>query len=527
MPSKRFRIFLLVVMMVSLKGWSQEVDSSQPMTTSQYIATYKDLAESEMQRTGVPAAISLAQGIVESDSGNGWLVLHSNNHFGIKCKNNWTGQTISHDDDAKNECFRKYASAQDSWEDHSDFLKGNARYSFLFQLDPRDFKDWATGLKEAGYATSPNYAQKLIRIIEENDLQQYTLEALQMEKLGGSSVRAPILSSPGVAISGPLHSVKTDQDPSTPLPSTTGVQTYPSGVFKINGSPVIFLPGGSSLLTLAEKYRIKLRKLLRFNDLKKNDLTLNQGMLIYLKKKPNRGVHDGHLVRMGENMQSISQKEDIQLKWLYKRNRLRMGQQPAIGSDLVLRGFASSAPSLATHIYPIGNTREMEVTPGPPVPTQKKISADSVQDEPLGSQQQQINSQEHTDTFPPHSQRILIQNPLNPPARNWPKIHIQPRHQPSSDSLAHPSQTVLIDQDQDPPPHFFPREGLHHTVLKKSYSRMKTRARSNRVKFYTVRKGDSLYGVARRFRVKISQLKLWNHLLKNAIRIGQRLKIKP
>ncbi|HEY1165261.1 MAG TPA: glucosaminidase domain-containing protein, partial [Chitinophaga sp.] len=112
---------------------------AQTMTTQQYIARYKDIAVDEMRRSGIPASIKLAQGILETQSGNGWLVLNSNNHFGIKCKNNWVGETVNYDDDARQECFRKYGSAADSYRDHSAFLKNNPRYAFLFQFDPEDY----------------------------------------------------------------------------------------------------------------------------------------------------------------------------------------------------------------------------------------------------------------------------------------------------------------------------------------------------------------------------------------------------
>ena len=130
-----------------------------------YINIYKSLAMAEMQRTGVPASIKLAQGIHETMAGTSKLVLKSNNHFGIKCKSNWTGESVSHDDDARGECFRKYSSPEDSYRDHSNFLKNSQRYASLFILDPTDYTGWANGLKNAGYATNPKYPQVLIKIM--------------------------------------------------------------------------------------------------------------------------------------------------------------------------------------------------------------------------------------------------------------------------------------------------------------------------------------------------------------------------
>lgn len=145
---------------------------------TRYINQYKDLAIREMERTGVPAAITLAQGIHESGAGKSDLAAASNNHFGIKCKSGWTGETVRHDDEKKDECFRKYPSVEDSYKDHSDFLKNSTRYAFLFQLDPVDYTQWAYGLKKAGYAGNPKYPEVLIKLIEDYGLQEYTTLAL-------------------------------------------------------------------------------------------------------------------------------------------------------------------------------------------------------------------------------------------------------------------------------------------------------------------------------------------------------------
>ncbi len=152
---------------------------SQKISTKEYIDKYKALAIAEMKRSGVPAAITLAQGVVETESGNSDLVRRSNNHFGIKCKENWTGETVSHDDDAKGECFRKYPTAADSYKDHSDFLKYRPYYTSLFDLDPTDYKGWAKGLTKAGYATNKDYGRMLIKIIEEHNLNEITKSVIE------------------------------------------------------------------------------------------------------------------------------------------------------------------------------------------------------------------------------------------------------------------------------------------------------------------------------------------------------------
>ncbi|MCW3073561.1 MAG: LysM peptidoglycan-binding protein [Flaviaesturariibacter sp.] len=163
---------ILILLLVSNSIFAQSA------IVRDYIAKYRDIAIAEMHRTGVPAAITLAQGILETEAGKSNLVQRSNNHFGIKCKSDWKGETVSHDDDARGECFRKYDDPTLSYKDHSDFLKTRAHYAPLFKLDPKDFQGWAYGLKKAGYATNPKYPQILIRIINEYNLQQYTMMAL-------------------------------------------------------------------------------------------------------------------------------------------------------------------------------------------------------------------------------------------------------------------------------------------------------------------------------------------------------------
>jgi len=146
---------------------------AQRISPDEYINTYREIAIAEMKRSGIPASVTLAQGILETECGNSDLVKRSNNHFGIKCKSTWTGESVKHTDDAPNECFRKYNNPADSYKDHSDYLKTSPRYATLFELDPSDYKGWAYGLKKAGYATNPKYPQIVISNIEKYNLQQY------------------------------------------------------------------------------------------------------------------------------------------------------------------------------------------------------------------------------------------------------------------------------------------------------------------------------------------------------------------
>src|SRR5450432_2407688 len=223
-----------------------------------YINTYKQIAIDEMQRTGVPAAIKLAQGIHETQAGTSELVRKSNNHFGIKCKNTWTGDKVYHDDDARAECFRSYMEPEQSYRDHSDFLKSSPRYAFLFQLDPTDYKAWANGLRQAGYATNYRYAQILVKLIEDYNLEQYTLIA--MGKLPPSD--ETLASNCGNTSSIVIQEVKpavtgsavVNEMPETKI--TLIRPDYPAGEFSINNTKVVFVKQGTGLLSVAEEHHI-------------------------------------------------------------------------------------------------------------------------------------------------------------------------------------------------------------------------------------------------------------------------------
>ncbi|MFL5772265.1 MAG: glucosaminidase domain-containing protein [Flavisolibacter sp.] len=309
---------------------SRLIFAQSPEVIQKYIETYRDIAIAEELRTGVPAAITLAQGIHETGAGTSDLVLASNNHFGIKCKG-WTGATVLHDDDTKGECFRKYDDPGQSYKDHSDFLKGRPYYASLFQLDPKDYIGWATGLKKAGYATNPKYAQILIRIIETYHLQDYTLIAL--------GEKTPDSTDPLWA--GTINGNR-DATLGTPAVSRT-IVNYPSGVFKINETRVIYIPQGTAYLKIADEYNLSLNRLFDFNDMKPAEISVKDELL-YLQRKRKSGAVVFHVVQDGESLHDIAQLEGIRMESLAEYNLLRNDMQPAIGAQLYLQSKAPVMP---------------------------------------------------------------------------------------------------------------------------------------------------------------------------------------
>jgi len=310
----------------------------------EYINTYKQLAVEEMIRTGVPASIKLAQGIHETEAGHSNLVTRSNNHFGIKCKSGWQGDKVYHDDDARGECFRSYSTSNDSYKDHSDFLKNSSRYAFLFQLDPTDYKGWAYGLKKAGYATNIKYSQILIKIIEQYNLQQYSLIAL-----GKLSADEEILAG----VKKPGAGTITTSSPAAPVPPVMEElpavvrPSYPEGEFIINKTRVVFAKSGTTLLSVAKLYDISLKRLFDFNDLQKEDVLI-EDQLIFLQRKRKVGAGEYHIVQQGESLYGISQSEGIRLESLLQYNFLKPAMRPAVGEKLYLQNDAPSQPRLAT-----------------------------------------------------------------------------------------------------------------------------------------------------------------------------------
>lgn len=296
----------------------------------EYIKKYCQIAVDEMTRTGVPASITLAQGILESGSGTSQLAIKGNNHFGIKCHSDWTGGRMYADDDAKNECFRMYRNASESFRDHSDFLRNNQRYASLFQLNPKDYKGWAAGLKKAGYATSPTYATRLIEIIENYKLAQYD---------SGTFVPIAVVSDNNNATSDNASANGNDKKPSVYYSSNgfeLSMSEYSLGTN--NNTQYIVLKYDMNIEVLSRKLGMAPWELYKYNDLPK-DYKVKAGEIIYLKPKRNKAEKKClvHTVQHGETMRDISQKYAVKMKSLYKMNGWEQGVQPVEGSKLRLR----------------------------------------------------------------------------------------------------------------------------------------------------------------------------------------------
>lgn len=324
MTHKPVAILVILVSLLQLNATSQRVNPN--IAYQQYIDKYKDIAVKKMQEYGIPASITLAQGLLESGSGNSDLAVNANNHFGIKCHKEWTGMTYIMDDDEKGECFRKYSSAEESFNDHSLFLTSRPRYSSLFTLEIDDYKGWAYGLKAAGYATNPRYAEMLIKIIEENELFLYDSGVQKNQLLANISEAAPTQKS---LIDNTLKSVKKDFEY---VEVTNGNRS----IYVNNGVRLIYAREGDDAQKIADDLGIHTFQILLYNELSRHE-KIEPGSVIYVEPKKKKGSEDYHIVSEGETMRYISQLYAIKLKSLYKKNGLQEGHEPEKGTKLYLR----------------------------------------------------------------------------------------------------------------------------------------------------------------------------------------------
>jgi len=308
------RLLLLLIIHCSVVNWA----SAQLSAYQEYIEKYYRMAQDQMAQHKIPASITLAQGLLESAAGKSTLAVKANNHFGIKVGVGWTGPYVVKSDDSPNDRFRKYGSVKESYEDHSQFLL-KPRYASLFDLKTTDYKGWAKGLKQCGYATSPTYAQQLINIIENYRLYQYDTQQVSSHHRHHRSERT----------------MPTEKQTARERAQALFYETHP--VRACNKNYYIVVQPGDNLPTLAMMTDVKKRKLRRYNELPK-DYVPQPGDVLFLKKK--RGHADKsmkgvpHIVEQGESMHDIAQHYGIRLKSLYKLNELTPDYAPQAGHML-------------------------------------------------------------------------------------------------------------------------------------------------------------------------------------------------
>lgn len=333
------------------------------LTPEEYIYRWRATAVDNMEVYGIPASITMAQAILESGFGNGYLARVANNHFCIKCKKSWTGRTITHADDRPDDCFRVYDSVEESFEDHANFLCNGQRYEFLFAYDTDDYKSWAKGLKQAGYATAPDYAERLIGVVERYNLQlldkkngiklydEYLAKELgiNVDALADNAEEQPsqevseLNAEATQATEADVEylNIKTAYseqgvDPNNYRVTINSHRGY--NVYRVNGTFYIIANEGDTFESLGELFELSPKLLRRFNDLK-GDVQPTKGDIIYIEPKMLRWSGDemAHIVTEGQSLRDIAQMYGIRLKALERLNRANKAKELMAGQSLRLR----------------------------------------------------------------------------------------------------------------------------------------------------------------------------------------------
>lgn len=579
---------------------SVKAQDDYTIRAKKYIEQFRELAVAEQRRTGIPAAITLAQGIHETAAGISPLAVEANNHFGIKCKKTWQGATYTYTDDAPDECFRKYSSPEESYKDHSDYLSHTPRYASLFKLTSTDYASWAIGLKQAGYATNPRYAQVLIKIIEDYHLQEYTYAALDnniLEKPAGEVIPAqdakPVQEEPW-ATQKEKSKIKVEQlAAATETPVQPEIQPAfpPYGqVVKVNGLKAVYARKGDMPLEYAINQNIRYERLLEINEI--SDRPLAEDMYLYLERKRFKGMRPTHTVKAGETLAKVAQYEGMQAKYLRSLNGLQENEEPAEGSVLYLQENAPAKPAVAN-------------VPGTPAPTEAKETAIITVAQPVTEQAAipattaEVTTAANTTTQEPQVQ-FADQKTVSalPEANEIAKAEIGPTHMAEPQEQEHntagqetalpqpmPATTVAAQPETTGPVTVAPpynianekpvEEEISATkakeakpqpeepkdeldALKAKFDKVvyapkpapvkaeepapapetpatsvaeepktQLQASSAGPKFYTVKKGDTAFNIAKRNNITVRQLMELNKMDFEEIKIGQKLRVKP
>lgn len=436
--------------------------NNKKITTDEYIAAYKDIAVLEMHQSGVPASITLSQGILESSSGNSRLAREGNNHFGIKCKSDWTGKTIYVDDDAPNECFRAYNTVLESFKDHSDFLKSNWRYQELFKLSGTDYKGWAEGLRKAGYATNPKYHDILINLIDRYELHKFD------------------------------YIQKSDPPPSQII------------TIKNNDIPAVYVKKGETVGDIAKGNDLPEGRIYRWNDLPKGS-EISEGDILYLKPKKRKGSEKFHTVEEGEDMYEISQMYGIKLKHLYKKNRMEDTVEPAVGEKIYMQNKRDKDEPVKT----VSETKEQaKPTDSKPKDTFVNPNTNSKNVETPTIEIEKVEVPDfHVVQSGDNIYRIAEKyHVFEEDLLKWNKLDAMQLQLGQEIYLSKEAASKMIKTETKAP------------VVKDQAPPVKST-----IKYHTVEAGETVYRITTKYSITTEQLQKWNNLKGNNIYEGQKL----
>jgi len=471
---RRLVLTILALILVTM------VFAQKDLTVEDYIDRYKEISIKEMEKSGIPASITLAQGILESRYGNSTLSKASNNHFGIKCHKGWTGKTYFHDDDKKNECFRVYKNPEQSFRDHTDFLQTRDRYAFLFEYDSAEYKKWAHGLKKAGYATNPKYGNILVDLIERHELYVYDRPGRHAVALHPHKDRNK------------EEEVKTKEDyqvsettVTVPVGNIDAGST--SGEIAYNRIRAVVVSKYDNLFTIADRHGVPATRIEKYNDLLPRQ-ELEEGMLLYLQPKRGRSTRQRtHVIQRNETMWDVSQLYGVKLDKLYARNLLAPGEEPVTGSVISLNGKTDNKPSI--RIFKPGEEQEKEEI-----------------DEEVKTKTEVLVIKENeveTDGQPEVKEEAVNTEVVE----KDPEVKEEP---------AKVVATPVVDESID--------------ILDKEDAVVETPKKQGEPgwrKIHDVKKGETLYSISKLYEINVAEMKKWNNLKDNLISIGQKLIVSP
>lgn len=534
MKTKFTILITFYLLLTTISVYAQKLDTAAVVS---YIKLYKDIAVSEMNRTGIPASITLAQGIHESGWGKSFLAQNTNNHFGIKCKKEWTGKTFKYTDDAPNECFRVYDNVEDSYKDHSDFLKSRPWYASLFLLDKNDYKGWAYGLKKAGYATNPAYPQILIKMIDDFQLAAFDkgqipsyLSPLQktivVEKDEDEEynvtdsmqvdVQKTVIIEKQKEVYVPTNTVSV---PQTQQPVTT--KKVNKNISKVNDCKAvkIYTDKGETLDLIGNVLKIEKEDLLTYNDITDESI-IKDGQTIFIQQKKKSNKEGSYKVKQDDNMWSISQKKGVRLASLLKMNKLEQGEEPAAKETISLKGKVKEKPALRS------NTKTET-----PKPSNSLKGEQQLEKSPLGD----LGVVRARDTvYPPLEDKASVKLSVDSnKTLGWEsetKLLEKPTLTtfPAKDTVVRiaPPAIILPTPDNLGRSNSVYERGLETpTVYPKviDYNKLPKSTTGT----HTVVKGDTMYNICKRYNISTAQLTEWNNLPDQSVKLGQVLKIQP
>jgi LysM repeat protein len=510
-PGRALVVLMLLQTMAVFSQHGPQIVEYKKLTTNDYIARYKDIAIREMERSGIPASITLAQGIHESGNGNSDLARKANNHFGIKC-HEWKGQGYyMWDDDPKESCFRVYENGDSSYIDHTNFLMTRKRYAFLFEYESVDYVNWAHGLRKAGYATDTTYPQKLISTIERHKLYQYDI--VMKPLIASNSVQPEQKTAEEVVYVIPAQLQRKLRNKT----KSSLFKEYKKGIFQQNASAYAFAKANETALEIATRFDIPYRKFLLFNDMVDGDKLIdNQYCFIQPKKSKYKGSEIYHQVKENETMYEISQFYGLKLQDLLDRNLLTEGQEPKNGEMILLNEKAFKAPTLRAVekeveiVKPVVQKQaevvvkqDIKVTETK-VEQKKLIAESSTYPESVYNSGQQLNTSIGNET-----EQVI---PEFPTKFEYEPIKLEDERKkelPKVDT----KKTELVSVEVK-------TEAKENTAKKAEIAKTE-----NKFLMHIVQSNETLYSIGKKYGIEWEQIKKYNNLASNELSAKQSLKI--